>query len=172
MESGTETIRVSEIVRQSIVDGPGLRLTVFTQGCPHACPCCHNPQTHDLAGGYDCTTVQLLQELDRNPLLTGITLTGGEPFCQPGRLLLLARETRRRGKTVWCYSGYTFEELCKMARDDGDVQNLLRELDVLVDGRFLQEQRDLALRFRGSRNQRILNVPRSLDADSAVEAEI
>lgn len=164
--TGGETIRIAGVVRQSIVDGPGLRLVVFTQGCPHACPGCQNPETHDFAGGYDCAVPSILAELDKNPLLKGLTISGGEPFCRAGELLALAEAVRARGKDIWCYTGYTFEELQRSA--DTAARSLLALLDVLVDGRFELQQKDLTLRFRGSGNQRVLDVPRSLAAGAAV----
>jgi anaerobic ribonucleoside-triphosphate reductase activating protein len=167
---GQGTIRLSGVVRQSIVDGPGLRFTVFTQGCPHHCAGCHNPQTHDFSGGYDGEIDALLREIDKNPLLRGVTLTGGEPFSRAAELLPFVREVRRRGKDVVCYSGYTFEELLEMAKTDPDIGELLELLDVLVDGRFELSQRDLTLPFRGSTNQRLLDVPLSLQKGEAVGA--
>lgn len=164
------TIRIAGVIRQSIVDGPGLRLVVFAQGCPHACPGCHNPETHDFGGGYDCRIEKILAEFDKNPLLRGATLSGGEPFCRAGELAPLAEELRRRGRDIWIYSGYTFEELLGLAESDPEAGRLLGLADVLVDGRFLLDERDLTLRFRGSRNQRILDLPRSLEAGAAVAA--
>lgn len=167
-----ETIRIAGVIRQSIVDGPGLRFVVFTQGCPHACPGCQNPETHDFAGGYDCEIQKILDAMDKNPLLMGLTLSGGEPFARTAELLPLAKAVRARGKDVWCYSGYSFEELLALARENPDAKALLAELDVLVDGRFLLAERDLTLRFRGSRNQRVLDVPRSMEAGEALLAEV
>ena len=165
------TIRIAGVIRQSIVDGPGLRFVVFTQGCPHGCPGCHNPDTHDFAGGYDCAVSKILHEIDRNPLLKGLTLSGGEPFCRAGELLPLARAVRERGKDIWCYSGYRLEELFALSHKDTDVFELLHLLDVLVDGRFVEAEKDLTLRFRGSRNQRVLDVHRSLESDSPILLE-
>lgn len=164
----TETIRIAGVIRQSIVDGPGLRLVVFSQGCPHGCPGCHNPETHDFGGGYDCNIGKILRLMDQNPLLTGITLSGGEPFARAGELIPLVREVRARGKNVWCYTGYTFEELLALGEEQPDVPALLRLCDVLVDGRFVEAEKDLTLWFRGSRNQRVIDVGRSLDAGEAV----
>ena len=154
------TLRIAGIVRQSIVDGEGLRMVLFTQGCPHSCPGCHNPETHAFDGGYDCESSVILAEFDKNPLLKGVTISGGEPFLQAEALVPLALAVKARGKDLWCYSGYTFEQLCAMAEKDSAVRELLSLLDVLVDGPYLHEQRDLTLRFRGSANQRIIYVPR------------
>ncbi|EFR41845.1 MULTISPECIES: anaerobic ribonucleoside-triphosphate reductase activating protein [Selenomonas] len=149
-------IRISGIARDSIVDGEGIRLTVFTQGCPRRCPGCHNPETQPLVGGRTTTVGAVVAELDENPLLTGLTLSGGEPFLQPGALLPLARAAHARGLDVWSYTGFTLEEL--RAQGDTDVDALLEELDVLVDGDYREELRDLTLHFRGSRNQRVIDL--------------
>ena len=149
-------IRISGIARDSIVDGEGIRLTVFTQGCPRRCPGCHNPETQPLVGGRTTTVGAVAAELDENPLLTGLTLSGGEPFLQPGALLPLARAAHARGLDVWSYTGFTLEEL--RAQGDTDVDALLEELDVLVDGDYREELRDLTLHFRGSRNQRVIDL--------------
>ena len=161
-------IRIAGIVEQSIVDGPGLRLVVFTQGCPHRCPGCHSPQTHDFEGGVDMPVTQLLSMLDRNPLLKGITLSGGEPLVRARELLPLALGVRERGKDIVCFTGYTFEELLGKMADDQPLSDLLGMISLLVDGRYEQSQRDLTLPFRGSRNQRLLDLPVSLAEGEAV----
>lgn len=166
-----QSIRIAGVVRQSIVDGPGLRFVVFTQGCPHRCKGCHNPQTHDFSAGYDCPVEKILTEIDKNPLLRGLTLSGGEPFCRAEELLPLVRTVRERGKDIFCYTGYTFEELLACGDRNPSVRTLLELTDVLVDGRFEWEFRDLSLRFRGSTNQRILDVKRSLEQEKPVPAD-
>lgn len=158
----TQKLRLAGVVKQSIVDGPGLRLTVFTQGCPHKCPGCHNPETHDFAGGYDGDPATILAELDKNPLLAGVTLTGGEPVCQAEALLPLANGVRERGKNLMMYTGYTLEQLLEMMAKDPALAELLSLIDILVDGPFVLAERDLTLLFRGSRNQRLLDLPSSL----------
>ncbi len=161
--TGRDTaVRVSGIVDQSIVDGPGLRLTVFTQGCPHACPGCHNPGTHAFDQGFDLSVEEILRRFDDNPLLAGITLSGGEPLVQASALLPLARQIKARGRSVWCYTGFTFEQLLDRAPTDRSLAQLLQHIDVLVDGRYVASQRSLTLRFRGSANQRVLDLPQSL----------
>ena len=153
-------IRLAGIVNDSIVDGPGIRLTVFTQGCPHGCAGCHNPQTHDPLGGYDTDTQEIITLLDRNPLLDGITLSGGEPFLQPKAASCLAKAAQERGLTVWTYTGFLWEEL--ISSKDPDVLDLLHHTTVLVDGKFESSQKDWQLRFCGSANQRIIDVKESL----------
>lgn len=159
-------MRIAGTVQDSIVDGPGFRFTVFTQGCSHHCPGCHNPQTHDTSGGTEHTVEELLERMRSNPLTDGLTLSGGEPFEQPEECLLLAQGAHESGLNVWSYTGYLFEFL----RDQGtEAQKaLLRELDVLVDGPFLLEQRTLSLPWRGSRNQRVIDVPKSLENGDVV----
>ena len=164
-------LRIAGVVRESIVDGPGIRFTVFTQGCPHHCEGCHNPATHNFAGGYDCETGKLLAEIEKDPLLAGVTLSGGEPFCQPEALAEFAAKVHERGLNVMTYSGYTFEQLCVMAEDRPAVQALLDSTDYLVDGRFELAQRDLTLLFRGSRNQRIVDMAASRHAGCAVSTQ-
>ena len=149
-------IRLFGMVRDSIVDGPGLRTAVFVQGCSHHCPGCHNPASHDPAAGYDADTADILLAIAANPLCAGITLSGGEPFEQPGPCLELAKGVHALGKSVWAYSGYTLEELYAM--ENADVQALLREIDVLVDGPFILDERSLDLKFRGSANQRLIDM--------------
>ena len=166
----TGTIRIAGVIKQSIVDGPGLRLVVFTQGCPHRCPGCHNPDTHDFDGGYDCPVDTILAEIDKNPLLSGITLSGGEPFARPGELIPLAEQVRGRNKNIHCYTGYTLEQLLAMQTQNSDLARLLPLIDVLIDGPYLETERDLTLRFRGSRNQRVLDLPASLASGQPVEA--
>lgn len=153
------SLRISGVEPESIVDGKGIRYVIFTQGCPHHCPGCHNPQTHDFAGGYLADTDKLLDELRQNPLLKGVTFSGGEPFCQPAPLAELAEKIHALGLDVTVYSGFTYEQL--VDKRDPAVDALLRQADVLVDGRYEEDQRDLTLRFRGSSNQRVIDLNRT-----------
>ena len=160
--------RLAGVVNDSIVDGPGLRLAVFAQGCPHHCPECHNPQSHDFEGGEWGDTAEILHIAEDNCLLDGITLTGGEPFCQPEACAELARGAHELGLNVWVYTGYLFENLL----NGTDAQReLLKNADVLVDGPFLIAQKSMDVRFRGSKNQRLIDVQKSLNAGHAVELE-
>ena len=158
-------IRIAGLVNDSIVDGPGFRLAVFTQGCPHDCEGCHNPETHDFNGGKLMDTAEIVKLMQDNPLLDGITLTGGDPFCQPLACAELARTAHEMGLNVWAYSGWTYDELLA----DPEMSKLLRELDVLVDGPFILAERTLDKRFMGSKNQRAIDVKRSLSQGSVVE---
>ena len=159
-------MRIYGLVQDSIVDGPGFRFSCFVQGCPHRCPGCHNPDSHDPGGGREMAVEEVAAQLLGNPMTDGLTLSGGEPFAQAEDCLALARAAHAHGLNVWSYSGWTFEHL----RDRGSEAQraLLAELDVLVDGPFLLEERTLALPWRGSRNQRVVNVRASLEAGEAV----
>ena len=152
------SIRIAGIVRESIVDGYGFRFVVFAQGCPHNCKGCHNPETHDFAGGYDCDIEKILDAIGENPLLDGVTFSGGEPFCQPKGFYELAMGIRNRYPklNIMVYTGFTFEELLQISEQNGSAHGLLRRADYLIDGRYIEEERDLTLQFRGSRNQRII----------------
>lgn len=160
------TIRIAGIVNDSITDGPGLRLTVFTQGCPHACPGCHNPQTHAMDGGYDITLAEIFAQVRHNPLLSGITLSGGEPFLQARELAVLAEAARNYGYNVIVYTGFTWAELLKRP----DALSLIRHSDYVIDGRFVQALMSYELEFKGSSNQRIIDIARSMQ-DGAPLAE-
>lgn len=153
-------IRIAGVVNDSVVDGPGLRFAVFTQGCSHHCPGCQNPETHDPEGGHDEDTDALIARMKKNPLLSGLTLTGGDPLEQSAPCLVLAKAAHEMGLNVWAYTGYTWEQL--LERRAPDQMALLRETDVLVDGPFLQAQRSLELNYCGSKNQRLIDVPASL----------
>ncbi|MDO4261357.1 MAG: anaerobic ribonucleoside-triphosphate reductase activating protein [Eubacteriales bacterium] len=159
-------LRIAGTVQDSIVDGPGIRYVIFTQGCPHHCPGCHNPQTHDFAGGREADIQELLEQIFGNPVLSGVTLSGGEPFCQAEALLPVAEAVKARGKHLTVYTGYVLEELLKM--EDRGVQRLLELTDLLVDGPFLLEKRDLTLPYRGSENQRVIDMGKSRAAGRLV----
>ena len=152
-------IKLAGIVNDSIVDGRGIRMTVFTQGCPHHCTGCHNPQTHDFAGGTWDDTDRIFEEFCKNPLLRGITFSGGEPFCQPIPLKVLADKVHGRRKDVTIYTGWTYEQLCAMQNPDVDA--LLSVCDVLIDGPFIEAQKNLELPFRGSENQRLIDMKKT-----------
>ena len=171
-----ETLRIAGVVRESIVDGKGLRFVIFCQGCPHHCPGCHNPQTHDFAGGYDIDIEKIVTEIKKNPLLQGVTFSGGEPFCQAEAFAALGRKIKAiRGMklNIMSYSGYTLEQLQQMAEEDQGIADLLEVCDYLVDGPFILAQRDLTLKYRGSRNQRYIDMKKTRRKGEVVlEAEI
>lgn len=159
-------LRISGCVNDSIVDGPGLRYTIFTQGCPHHCPGCHNPQTHDFKGGKLVNIKNISKEIKANPLLSGVTFSGGEPFLQAKKLIPLAKEIKAMGLEIACYTGFLFEELFSSKVEGG--QELLKYIDVLIDGKFVLNQRSLELMFKGSKNQRTICVPKSLESGKVV----
>ena len=160
------TIRIAGVVSDSIVDGPGLRLSIFVQGCPHHCEGCQNPETHDFEGGIEFDTEDFISrvrdEIIHNPILAGVTLTGGEPIAQVSAVLKVAEAVRELGKNVVLFTGYTYEELLKMSVDEPDIKKLLALCMLLVDGRFILEQKSLQLKFRGSSNQRLIDPAASL----------
>lgn len=161
-------IRLASFISDSIVDGEGIRSVVFTQGCPHNCPGCHNQRSIPFEGGelidVDDVIHQILQaDLKR------VTFSGGEPFVQAEQLYIIAKRLKQEGYNLWSYSGYTFEALLR--HRDPFVQKLLSQLDILIDGRYLIKKKNLAALFRGSTNQRIIDVPQSLKMGEAVIAE-
>jgi anaerobic ribonucleoside-triphosphate reductase activating protein len=158
-------LNLSGIAGDSIVDGPGIRTTFFSQGCPHHCPGCHNPETWSFQGGTPMEETELLEIVEANPLCRGVTFSGGEPFSQAEGFAKLGRLLKEKGYEVASYSGYTFEELLGGTEAQ---RALLSVLDILIDGPFLLSERSLELNFRGSRNQRVLNVPQSLRECKAV----
>ena len=155
-------IRIAGLVPESFVDGDGIRFAIFFQGCKRNCEGCHNPETHALDGGKLIDTNEIVSALKKNPLLDGITLTGGEPFLQIAAATELARAAKSLDLSVWCYTGFNFEEL------DDDAQKLLNNVDVLIDGEFVESLRDLELTFRGSSNQRIIDVKKSREQNKIV----
>ena len=170
----THTLTLAGLEEESIVDGPGLRFVVFTQGCPHHCKGCQNPQTHPFEGGKVHSIDDLLKCYDENPLLDGMTFSGGEPFAQAESLAALAQGVHKRGGNVVTYTGYTYETLHKGVLDGNSAwQNLLSETDFLIDGPYIEKLRDLDLLFRGSSNQRILDKKSRalLDEQNAAEKE-
>lgn len=166
-------IRIAGVIKESIVDGHGVRFVVFSQGCPHNCPGCQNPQTHDFSGGNIADTEKIVKAIMRDPLLSGVTFSGGEPFAQAKPFVQLAKEIRAANPSldITAYSGYTFEELLNKSEADKDIAELLAQCDVLIDGKYIESERDLTLQFRGSRNQRLIDVKKSLEHGEAVLLE-
>lgn len=156
-------IRLSGIEKQSIVDGRGIRYVIFTQGCTHNCPGCHNTQTHSLNGGQLVKIDDLIAEIKdtmTNDILTGVTLSGGDPVLQSKQLIELVKPLKETGLDIWMYTGYTFEKL--MENKNGYARELLEYIDVLVDGKYEEEKRTLDKPFVGSSNQRIIDVNKSI----------
>ncbi|MCD8028695.1 MAG: anaerobic ribonucleoside-triphosphate reductase activating protein [Erysipelotrichaceae bacterium] len=160
-------IRLYGTVNDSIVDGPGLRYTIFTQGCPHHCFGCHNPDSHDMHGGYIEDTHKIVQEILENPLLDGVTLSGGEPLLQPLPLIEIIKQVKPLH--IMIYSGYNYEEILQLGEDQ---KQLLSLCDTLVDGRFDMSKRSLELLYKGSSNQRIINIQKSLQCNKVMIQEV
>ncbi len=161
------TISLYGTVPDSIVDGPGLRYAVFVQGCSHHCPGCHNPESQPAEGGTETTLAALLADIRANGLVHDVTLSGGEPFEQPEACAALAAALKREGYGIWCYTGYLYDDLA--GRTDPAITNLLDHIDVLVDGPFVESRKSLELKWCGSSNQRLIDVPATRRAGSVVE---
>ncbi len=157
----------ADLQPDSIVDGPGVRTVVWTQGCPHHCPGCHNPMTHDFEGGALVEVEEVLKELEQLKNQDGITLSGGDPVCQSEACLEIAKKAHQLGMDVWCYTGFNYEQMLNNPRQ----RALLEEIDVLVDGKFIQELKSYNLYFKGSSNQRIIDVKNSLQQGKVVLVE-
>ena len=152
-------LNLSGIIEESIVDGDGIRYVIFVQGCPHHCIGCQNPSTWEFKKNVLIDENKIIQKIKENPLCSGITFSGGEPFTQAKELIKLAKQIHTLNKDVWAYTGYTFEQLIKK---DNEKAELLKNVDVLVDGRFILTERDISLKFRGSKNQRVIDVQKTL----------
>lgn len=161
-------LRIAGIEPESFVDGPGIRLTVFTQGCHHHCPGCQNPQTHDFEGGRYIELDEILAMIDENPLLDGVTFSGGDPMDQAAALIPLASKIKERGLNLVIFTGYTYERLVELESERPELLELLSFADILVDGPFIMAQRSLELKFRGSMNQRLIDVQQTLSAGHVV----
>lgn len=167
-------LRIANIEHNSIVDGPGLRYVIFTQGCPHHCLNCHNPETWDPHKGSFMNIDMIRKQILVDPLLSGVTFSGGEPFMQPDPLIEIAKFVHFIGLTVWCYTGFKYEELFSMAgkmHKGAEMLQLLENVDVLVDGPFEDDKKSYELKFRGSSNQRIIDVQKSLKIGSVILLE-
>lgn len=157
-------LRVLDILEDTTVDGPGFRTSIYCAGCQHCCPGCHNPQSWDMGGGRDVAVSDILQTILDDPF-ADVTFSGGDPMYQAEAFTELAKQVKQQSqKTIWCYSGFTFEQLLLNPK----THALLEHLDVLVDGPFVQALRDEDLLYRGSSNQRLIDVPRSLEAGQVV----
>ena len=162
------TISILEIVEDTTVDGPGFRTSVYSSGCPHRCPGCHNPQSWEIDNGHPVETEEILKIILADPF-ADVTFTGGDPMFQPQGFAELAQAIRENStKNIWCYTGYRFEDLLQNPAQKA----LLEQIDVLVDGRFIDALKDDELRFRGSSNQRIINVQASLEKGETVVMDI
>lgn len=154
----------------SIVDGEGIRTVIWTQGCPHNCKECHNPSTHDFKGGELVELQDVYDAIDKLEGQDGITFSGGDPFVQPKECALIAKYARSKGYNIWAYTGYTFEQLMKLSNNNLDILKFLKEIDILIDGKFILTEKSYTCVFRGSTNQRIIDVKKSLESKQVVIA--
>lgn len=157
----------ADLQPDSIVDGKGVRTVLWTQGCPHACKGCHNPQTHDFNGGVEVDVEEVIDALKEIKHQDGLTLSGGDPVCQSEACYEISKAAHEMGLNVWCYTGFTYEAMLQSP----SKRKLLEEIDVLVDGKFILEEKSYDLYFKGSRNQRIIDVQRSLKEERVVLVE-
>ncbi|MDF2988764.1 MAG: anaerobic ribonucleoside-triphosphate reductase activating protein [Eubacterium sp.] len=151
-------LRIAGIINESIVDGPGIRMVIFAQGCTHNCQGCHNPHTHSFEGGELKEVDAIIKDIKKNYLLDGITLSGGDPFEQAEAFSVLAGEAKKLGLNVVTYTGYTYERLIEIAKQREGFAELLKNTDLLIDGPFIQKEKNLLLKFRGSTNQRVIDM--------------
>lgn len=158
----SQYIKIAGIVKESIVDGPGIRLVVFGQGCKHHCPGCHNPESHSFEGGELMEIDSIIELVKENPLLDGVTLSGGDPFEQSESFAILAKKVKELGLNIITYTGYTYEEILDNIDLVPGWKKLLYSTDILVDGKFEIDKKSLMLKFKGSSNQRIIDVNKSL----------
>ena len=155
-------MRLSGITPESLVDGPGLRYVIFTQGCPHCCPNCHNPKSWDINSGKEFSVRQIIRMLkQQKKTIRGVTFSGGEPFLYARELSQVAQSAQQMGLDVVTYTGYTYEYLTEENTDD--IKTLLAASDILIDGKYIHEKRTTSLPFRGSRNQRMIDVAATWD---------
>lgn len=161
-------LAVNEIQKDSIVDGEGIRSVIWTQGCSHNCKGCHNPETHSFEDGVLVDIEDVKKKIDTLEAQDGITFSGGDPMMQSEACSELAKYCKSKGLNVWCYTGFTYEQLLKLAKTKKSIMEFLENIDVLVDGKFILEEKSYDVVFRGSKNQRLIDVKRSLESDRAV----
>ena len=154
----------ADLQKDSIVDGPGIRTVIWTQGCPHNCFGCHNPSTHDFNGGELIDVDFIKSEIDDLVFQDGITFSGGDPMCQADACYEIAQYAISKGLNIWCYTGYTFEQLLELGKKKKGIMDFLSCIDVLVDGKFMMEYRSLDAKYCGSTNQRLIDVKKSLES--------
>lgn len=155
----SQRLRVLDIIPGTSVDGPGLRTSIYFAGCAHKCPGCHNPKSWDFSAGRDMTIEEIVEEIDRHGF--NVTFSGGDPLYQLDALIPLAESLTKKGYTIWCYTGFRYEEILTFP----DIHRFLGFVEVVVDGPFVESQKDLSLLFRGSSNQRLIETKTSLAGD-------
>lgn len=167
----SKTIRLSGIAYESLVNGPGIRRVFFAQGCKHNCVGCFNPDTHDFNGGEIMDMDKLIADLAENPFIDGVTFSGGDPLEQADKFIYLAKESKKLGLNIWSFTGYRFEFILENANEENNWREFLENIDVLVDGKFEIDKKEDGLKFRGSTNQRIIDVKKSLEFGEVIELE-
>ncbi|NFL88673.1 anaerobic ribonucleoside-triphosphate reductase activating protein [Clostridium botulinum] len=165
-------IRLSGIAYESLVNGPGIRRVFFSQGCNHNCKGCFNPDTHDFNGGEERSIDELIEDVLCNPMIKGITFSGGDPFERADEFSYMAKIFKENNKNIWCYTGYTFEYINDNLERNKGWKDLINNLDVLVDGKFEEDKKEDGLKFKGSSNQRIIDVKESLKSNKVVIFDI
>ncbi len=155
-------LATTDIQRDSVVDGEGIRSVIWTQGCSHNCEGCHNPTTHSFTAGYLVDVDKIKDKIKSLEGQDGITLSGGDPMFQAKECAEIARYCHEIGLNVWCYTGFTYEELLKLSKNKPEIMDLLSNIDVLIDGKFILKEKSFDVKFRGSKNQRVIDVPKSL----------
>jgi anaerobic ribonucleoside-triphosphate reductase activating protein len=163
-----KTIRLSGIAYESLVNGPGLRRVFFSQGCKHNCKGCFNPDTHDFSGGEERDMDELIQDVTENPMIKGVTFSGGDPFERAEEFAYMAKQFKKYGINVWSYTGYTYEYIMENLYKVPGWKDLMDNLDIIVDGRFEEDKQEDALRFKGSSNQRIIDVKASVGSGKLI----
>ncbi len=172
MEQKSREIRLAaDLQVDSIVDGPGLRAVLWTQGCSHHCPGCQNPQTWDFAGGGLVPIEMVKEAIDELEYQDGITFSGGDPMFQPYACAKIAKYAKEKGYNIWVYTGFTYEEIMKLAKKNSKYIEALEQIDVLVDGPFIEKLKSFDVKFRGSSNQRIIDIPKSLKENKIILIE-
>lgn len=157
-----------EVQPDSIVDGDGIRTVIWFQGCKHNCPGCHNPQSHDMNGGFEVDIEDIYKEIDNLKYQNGITLSGGDPFFQPEAATLIAKYAHSKGYNVWSYTGYTYERLLELSKTDNNIKELLDNIDVLIDGPFILSKKSFECKYRGSTNQRVIDLNKTRETEELV----
>ncbi|MEN8078512.1 anaerobic ribonucleoside-triphosphate reductase activating protein [Clostridioides difficile] len=165
-------VRLAGIAYESLVNGPGMRRVFFAQGCRHNCEGCFNKETHDFNGGELKNMDELINDVITNPLLKGVTFSGGDPLEQAESFSYMAKAFKKKDLDIWCYTGYTFEQILNMMKENKSLKELINNIDVLVDGKFEINNKKDGLRFKGSTNQRLINVKESLEKNEIITVKI
>jgi anaerobic ribonucleoside-triphosphate reductase activating protein len=167
----SKQVRLSGIAFESLVNGPGLRRVLFAQGCIHNCKGCFNPDTHGMQGGQMMDMDKIIDDIKSNPLIHGITFSGGDCLEQADKFAYMAKEFKKLQLNIWCYTGYTYEYILENKDKRVGWNDLLNSIDVLIDGKFEEDKCDTSLRYKGSSNQRIIDIKESLKNSKIVTIE-